>query len=124
MEMPNAQRLILSNQYKMMTLLDPDNSERYRRLLWRVKAKSTLFCARAMPCGEKPTDHFGALLLAGSWLEDQTQQDETESERLLFDRFLLTWSERFLGKVGSPCRYRILSCVGDPVSESAARVTR
>lgn len=32
MEMTNAQRLILSNQYKMMTLLDPDNSERYRRL--------------------------------------------------------------------------------------------
>lgn len=32
MEMTNAQRIILSNHYKMMTLLDPDNSERYRRL--------------------------------------------------------------------------------------------
>ena len=32
MEMTHAQRLILSNQYKMMTLLDPDNSDRYRRL--------------------------------------------------------------------------------------------
>lgn len=32
MEMTNAQRLILSNQYKMMTLLDPDNGDRYRRL--------------------------------------------------------------------------------------------
>ena len=31
MEMTNAQRLILSNQYKMMTMLDPDNAERYRR---------------------------------------------------------------------------------------------
>lgn len=30
MEMTHAQRLILSNQYKMMTLLDPDNSDRYR----------------------------------------------------------------------------------------------
>ncbi|MFO5801917.1 YfbU family protein, partial [Klebsiella pneumoniae] len=30
MEMTNAQRLILSNQYKMMTMLDPDNAERYR----------------------------------------------------------------------------------------------
>nr|WP_282554453.1 YfbU family protein [Providencia sp. G1(2023)] len=30
--MTNAQRLILSNQYKMMTMLDPDNAERYRRL--------------------------------------------------------------------------------------------
>lgn len=32
MEMTNAQRLILSNQYKMMTMLDPTNAERYRRL--------------------------------------------------------------------------------------------
>jgi uncharacterized protein YfbU (UPF0304 family) len=32
MEMTNAQRLILSNQYKMMVMLDPDNAERYRRL--------------------------------------------------------------------------------------------
>lgn len=32
MEMTNAQRLILSNQYKMMTMLDPDNADRYRRL--------------------------------------------------------------------------------------------
>ncbi len=32
MEMTNAQRLILSNQYKMMTMLIPANAERYRRL--------------------------------------------------------------------------------------------
>jgi len=32
MEMTNAQRLILSNQYKMMTMLDPENADRYRRL--------------------------------------------------------------------------------------------
>ena len=32
MEMTNAQRLILSNQYKMMTMLDPANAKRYRRL--------------------------------------------------------------------------------------------
>lgn len=55
--------------------------------------------ARGMPCSEKPTDHFGALLLAGSWLEDQAQQDETKAQRELFDRFILTWSERFLDKV-------------------------
>ncbi|MGU0043780.1 YfbU family protein [Escherichia coli] len=30
--MTNAQRLILSNQYKMMTMLNPANAERYRRL--------------------------------------------------------------------------------------------
>lgn len=32
MEMTNAQKLILSNQYKMMTMMDPDNAERYRWL--------------------------------------------------------------------------------------------
>lgn len=32
MEMTHAQRLILSNQYKMMTMLDPENAERYSRL--------------------------------------------------------------------------------------------
>ncbi len=31
MEMTHAQRLILSNQYKMMAMMDPDNAERYRR---------------------------------------------------------------------------------------------
>nr|MBA2816597.1 YfbU domain protein [Candidatus Pantoea persica] len=31
MEMTHAQRLILSNQYKMMAMLEPDNAERYRR---------------------------------------------------------------------------------------------
>ncbi|AXF76498.1 YfbU family protein [Erwinia tracheiphila] len=31
MEMTHAQRLILSNQYKMMSMLDPDNAERYLR---------------------------------------------------------------------------------------------
>ncbi|CAK9885454.1 MAG: hypothetical protein XXXJIFNMEKO3_01853 [Candidatus Erwinia impunctatus] len=31
MEMTNAQRLILSNQYKMMSMLDLVNAERYRR---------------------------------------------------------------------------------------------
>lgn len=32
MEMTHAQRLILSNQYKMMAMMDPENTERYRRL--------------------------------------------------------------------------------------------
>lgn len=31
MDISNVQRLILSNQYKIMTFLDPDNAERYRR---------------------------------------------------------------------------------------------
>ncbi|CAH0540640.1 YfbU family protein [Vibrio marisflavi] len=32
MEMTNAQRLILSNQYLLMAKLDPDNSSKYQRL--------------------------------------------------------------------------------------------
>jgi uncharacterized protein YfbU (UPF0304 family) len=32
MEMTHAQRLILSNQYKLMTMMDPGNAERYQRL--------------------------------------------------------------------------------------------
>lgn len=31
MEMTHAQRLILSNQYKMLIMLDPDNAKHYRR---------------------------------------------------------------------------------------------
>ena len=44
MEMTNAQRLILSNQYKMMTMLDPDNAERtvvcnhHRAWVWATDA--------------------------------------------------------------------------------------
>lgn len=32
MEMSNAQRLILSNQYYLMSQMDPDNAAKYRRL--------------------------------------------------------------------------------------------
>lgn len=32
MEMTHAQRLILSNQYQLMTKLDPDNAKKYHRL--------------------------------------------------------------------------------------------
>jgi len=53
----------------------------------------------AMPRGEGPADHFGALLLAGSWLEDHAQLDETAAQRQLFDSYLLPWSNGFLGKV-------------------------
>jgi len=31
MEMTNVQRLILSNQYKMLIKLDPDNAKHYQR---------------------------------------------------------------------------------------------
>lgn len=45
MEMTNAQRLILSNQYKMMTMLDPTNAERYRRLQQLLNAATACRCA-------------------------------------------------------------------------------
>ncbi|KFK94377.1 MULTISPECIES: molecular chaperone [unclassified Serratia (in: enterobacteria)] len=54
---------------------------------------------RGMPLGEAPADHFGSLLLAASWLEDQSQEDEAQAQITLFDEFLLPWCGRFLGKV-------------------------
>ncbi|HDL7391082.1 TPA: molecular chaperone [Yersinia enterocolitica] len=54
---------------------------------------------RGMPLGEAPTDHFGGLLLAASWLEDQAAEDEVAAQIELFDAYLLPWCCRFLGKV-------------------------
>lgn len=52
-----------------------------------------------MPLGEAPADHFGSLLLAASWLEDQSQEDEVQAQITLFDEYLLPWCDRFLGKL-------------------------
>ncbi|AJJ63475.1 TorD/DmsD family molecular chaperone [Yersinia aldovae] len=54
---------------------------------------------RGMPLGDGPTDHFGGLLLAASWLEDQAAEDEVLAQTLLFSEYLLPWCGRFLGKV-------------------------
>ncbi|EKY3090104.1 molecular chaperone [Cronobacter dublinensis] len=54
--------------------------------------------ARGMPLGEAPADHFGLLLLAASWLEDQSAEDEIEAQETLFGEFLIPWYETFLGK--------------------------
>lgn len=54
---------------------------------------------RGMPLTELHTDHFGSLLLAASWLEDQAQEDEIQAQITLFDEFLLPWCGRFLGQV-------------------------
>ncbi|MGL6019823.1 MAG: TorD/DmsD family molecular chaperone [Gibbsiella quercinecans] len=56
---------------------------------------------RGMPLAPAPADHFGLLLLAASWLEDQSQEDETLAQITLFDEYLLPWCGRFLGKVES-----------------------
>ncbi|WP_380177498.1 molecular chaperone [Kalamiella sp. sgz302252] len=55
--------------------------------------------SRGMPLGEAPADRFGSLLLAASWLEDQSQQDEVQAQITLFDEYLLPWCGQFLGKV-------------------------
>lgn len=57
----------------------------------------TFLQQRDMPLGEAPADHFGALLLAASWLEDQSQEDEVQAQITLFDEYLLPWCDRFLG---------------------------
>lgn len=54
---------------------------------------------RGMPLAETPADHFGTLLLAASWIEDQSGEDESEAIETLFEEFLLPWCGTFLGKV-------------------------
>lgn len=107
MEMTNAQRLILSNQYKMMTLLDPDNSECYRRLQTIVE--------RGYGLQMRELDHdFGALsedvcrtiidimemhhAMQVSWSNLKERQD-IEERRLAFLGFDAATEARYLGYV-------------------------
>ncbi|SLM63220.1 MULTISPECIES: TorD/DmsD family molecular chaperone [Dickeya] len=74
----------------------------------------TFLQQRGMPLGEGPADKFGSLLLAASWLEDQAQEDETAAQSALFDDYVLTWSDRFLGKLESHATtpfYRTLAII-------------
>ncbi len=67
---------------------------------------------RGMPLSEAPANHIGVLLLAASWLEDQSQQDESQAQVSLFEEFLLPWCGSFLGKVEANARtpfYRSLA---------------
>lgn len=69
---------------------------------------------RGMPLGEAPADHFGSLLLAASWLEDQSQEDEAQAQITLFDDYLLPWCGRLLGKVEAHATsgfYRTLAAI-------------
>lgn len=70
--------------------------------------------ARGMPLSDAPADHFGILLLAASWLEDQSAEDESEAQFTLFERYLLPWCGAFLGKVeahASSAFYRTLAAL-------------
>ncbi|MDY4380425.1 molecular chaperone [Pectobacterium brasiliense] len=75
----------------------------------------TFLQQRGMPLNDGGVvGHFGSLLLAASWLEDQAQEDETSAQITLFDEYLLPWSDRFLGKVESHATtafYRTLAIV-------------
>lgn len=44
---------------------------------------------RGMPLADTPADHIGTLLLAASWLEDQSTEDESEALETLFSEYLL-----------------------------------
>ncbi|QKJ86859.1 Molecular chaperone [Paramixta manurensis] len=70
--------------------------------------------ARGMPLTDAPADHFGALLLAASWLEDQSEADEIQAQITLFDDYLLPWCGAFLGKTEAHATtvfYRTLAAI-------------
>lgn len=69
---------------------------------------------RGMPLTDAPADHFGMLLLATSWLEDQSQEDEYLAQFTLFNEYLLPWCGVFLGKTEAHARtpfYRTLASI-------------
>ncbi|KAA9001660.1 molecular chaperone [Affinibrenneria salicis] len=81
----------------------------------------TFLQLRGMPLPATPADHFGGLLLAASWLEDQAQPDETAAQIALFDDFILPWSDRFLGQVESHAKsafYRTLAALSREALEA------
>ncbi len=83
----------------------------------------TFLQQRGMPLGETPADHFGSMLLAASWLEDQSTEDEVAAQITLFDEFLFPWCGKFLGKVEAHATsgfYRTLA----EISREALQVMR
>ncbi|WP_127959309.1 TorD/DmsD family molecular chaperone [Serratia microhaemolytica] len=81
---------------------------------------------QGMPLAEGPSDHFGALLLAASWLEDHQTASDT-AQITLFDQFLLPWCDRFLGKVEAHANtafYRTLAIITrDAIAAMYAELT-
>ena len=51
---------------------------------------------RGMPLADTPADHIGTLLLAASWLEDHSTEDESETLETLFAQYILPWCRTFL----------------------------
>ncbi|MBS0970271.1 YfbU family protein [Chimaeribacter arupi] len=107
MEMTNAQRLILSNQYQMMAMLNPEQAERYRRLQTIIE--------RGYGLQMRELDHeFGALpeevcrtiitimemhhALQVSW-ELLKEKGDVDPRRLAFLGFDAATEARYLGYV-------------------------
>ncbi len=63
---------------------------------------------RGMPLADTPADHIGTLLLAASWLEDQSTEDESEALETLFSEYLLPGVVRSLVK-WRPMQLRLLA---------------
>lgn len=76
----------------------PPFAHRYDEEITEAEIREFLV-TRGMTLTDAPTDAFGALLLAASWLEDQAAEDETAAQEELFDSYILSWYGVFLGKV-------------------------
>lgn len=117
MEMTHAQRLILSNQYKLMTMMDPENAERYRRLqtivergygLQMRELDSEFGALKEETCRAiiDIMEMFHALQVSRANLKDNQDIDELrvtflgfdavrESEVMNYVRFLVTTEKRY-----------------------------
>ncbi len=54
--------------------------------------------SRGMPLSAAPADHIGTLLLAASWLEDHSAEDESEALETLFAEYLCRGAAPSLAK--------------------------
>lgn len=94
MEMTNAQRLILSNQYYLMSQMDPDNATKYRRMqtivergyeLQMRELNKDFGCLPEEKCREiiDMMEMYHAMQESFNML-DATQQKDVDARRLQF----------------------------------------
>lgn len=94
MEMTNAQRLILSNQYKLMSQLDPENASQYQRLqtivergyeLQMCELNKEFGCLSETQCREviDSMEMYHAMQESYNLLKDTESQD-VDPRRLIF----------------------------------------
>jgi uncharacterized protein YfbU (UPF0304 family) len=106
MDMTNAQRLILSNQYLLMSQLDPDNAEKYQRLRTIIERGYELHmreldkgfgCVREKNCREiiDIMEMYHAMQESYKLLSAGEQQN-IDSRRLQFLGFNLSTEAQFV----------------------------